>query len=261
MRKLPALDTHAHIDSRITASELEGLGAVVFAATRSLDEFELVRARADQLCVWGVGCHPGLASALDKFEPQKFSDQIMESPLVSEVGLDSSSRTSRTRQREVFDQVCRVLAEHPRLVSVHSRGASSEVLDALDHSAMRPGVILHWWRGSPSQTRRAVSMGCYFSLNSSMLGSLGLLTDIPVQRWLLETDHPYGDKRQEVPGRPGRMSPVEEGLAAHLGLTTEALRMLTWKNLATASRAVGVTERFPLPVQRMILFAEGSGNT
>ena len=38
-----------------------------------------------------------------------------------------------------------------------------EVLEA----GSPPGIILHWWLGDAQQTRRAVDLGCYFSVNAS----------------------------------------------------------------------------------------------
>ncbi len=53
MRRLPPLDTHAHVALDIAPVELERLGAVVLIATRSLDEFQTVQSRTDRASVWG----------------------------------------------------------------------------------------------------------------------------------------------------------------------------------------------------------------
>ena len=66
-RQLPPLDLHAHVDVGVGARDLEGLGAVVFAATRSLDESAAALTRSDAVTVWGIGCHPGVPAAVDRF--------------------------------------------------------------------------------------------------------------------------------------------------------------------------------------------------
>ena len=72
MRVPPPLDTHAHVDPGIDASELRKLGAFIFAMTRSLEEFEAVRSRSDLRALWGVGVHPGLVRAQKAFTVERF---------------------------------------------------------------------------------------------------------------------------------------------------------------------------------------------
>ena len=62
-RALPPLDLHAHIDPDVPPRELEALGAVVFAATRSLTEYTRTTARSDAVTIWGLGCHPAVPEA------------------------------------------------------------------------------------------------------------------------------------------------------------------------------------------------------
>ena len=153
-RSLPPLDLHAHIDVGIDARSLEALGAVVFVATRSLDEFEQTRSRSDAVTVWGLGCHPGVAAAQNAYDESRFGELLAATPFVSEVGLDGSARVSMERQVEVFGSILAYVARTPRLVSVHSKRATTRTIDAIEQSGAR-GVILHWWLGSEAETRRA----------------------------------------------------------------------------------------------------------
>lgn len=50
-RQLPPLNLHAHINPYVISAGLERLGAVVFAAIRSLDEYESVRNRDHQVTI------------------------------------------------------------------------------------------------------------------------------------------------------------------------------------------------------------------
>ncbi|MDN5769218.1 MAG: hypothetical protein L0H96_22465, partial [Humibacillus sp.] len=85
-RVLPPLDLHAHIDPGIAPRQLEQLGAVVFAATRSASEFEQTTARSDQVAIWGIGCHPGVAAAQANFDVERFAELMRKMSLASVMG-------------------------------------------------------------------------------------------------------------------------------------------------------------------------------
>ena len=59
MTTLPPIDLHAHLDAGIAASNLTELAALVFAATRSLEEAEQALARADAWTIWASGVTRG----------------------------------------------------------------------------------------------------------------------------------------------------------------------------------------------------------
>ena len=119
MSALPPLDLHAHIDTSVPADDLAGLGAVVFAATRSLTEAALAVQRHDDRIIWGVGIHPGLARSHTGFDHDTFTQLIDRTPLVSEIGLDGKSRVPMDRQQATLRRVLAVLARTPRIASIH----------------------------------------------------------------------------------------------------------------------------------------------
>ena len=123
-----------------------------------------------------------------------------------------------------------ILADEPRIVSLHSYRATEQVLDEL---SLRPvaGVVLHWWLGNVTATRRAVELGCYFSVNAAMFRRPGTLRHLPLDRLLTETDHPYGDRTGPEPHQPGNVVPVEHALARLHGLDPEEVRRMMWRNL------------------------------
>ena len=82
----------------------------------------------------------------------------------------------------------------------------------------RGTVVLHWFTGSPSEARRAVELGCYFSINSQMLNSAkhrSLVASLPSNRILTETDGPF----VQIEGRPSRP-------ATDIPKTVQALALL-----------------------------------
>ena len=235
---LPPLDLHAHIDVSVPADDLRGLGAVIFAATRSLAEATQAVQRTDETIVWGVGSHPALARSHTSFDEETFHSLIQRTAYVSEVGLDGQSKVSLDRQRQTLQRALTVLRGAPRVVSLHSSKATQDVIAELEKRIV-PGIVLHWWLGDREETARAVNLGCYFSVNASSARRRELLDTIPLDRLLTETDHPFGDRTSAQPRLPGNIAAAEQALARHHGISTEDLRRQIWRNLARLVHDVG----------------------
>jgi TatD DNase family protein len=256
-RQLPPLDLHAHVEVGTAARDLEALGAVVFVATRSLDEAASALTRSDSVTVWGVGCHPGLVIAQDGFDGNRFRELLAQAAFVSEVGLDGGSKVPIERQEKILTEILDATAETPRIVSVHSAGATAGVLDVIEATGT-PGIVLHWWLGTVAETKRAVDLGCYFSVTPSMdvssLGSAGA----PLGRLLPETDHPSGNRRGATTRQPGWTTDVESHVAAAYGVPEGAVRQQFWSTLVGLVDALGVEPFLPPVVCAMLAHARGS---
>lgn len=252
IKRLPPLDIHAHIDPKTSATELERLGAVVFAVTRTLEEYKSVRDRKDQVTIWGVGCHPGLVEAQREYDSITFSELISSTAFVSEVGLDGRSRVPMAQQDEVLRSILALLRETPRILSIHSAGATKETLEALEAVRVK-GAVLHWWRGTEAQTQRALELDCRFSVNAANMNAVSDLAMIPLEKLLIETDHPMGDRSSPAPRQPGAISDVEASLAELHGVSADEIRYQTWVNFSLLVDEVGVHELLPKPVQRILL--------
>ena len=248
MRRLPSIDMHAHIEPDISPGDLLELEALVFAATRSLDEAEQALKRSDSWTVWGVGCHPGLVGVQKTFDVDRFAELIASTTYVSEIGLDGKSRVPLHRQQETLDTILATLEATPRITSIHSYAATGPVLDCLAARPIR-GAVLHWWLGDQEQTERAVELGCFFSVNASMLWKPDVLAGLPLDRVLPETDHPFGDKSSGRGRRPGNVVDVEYALAQAHGLDHPRVRQKTWRNLTELVRTTKCGALFPRPVQ------------
>lgn len=241
--RVPPLDAHAHIDATIDASDLARLNARVFAMTRSLAEFESVSARRDSSVVWGLGLHPGLVRNQKAYSEERFRELIGLTPLVGEVGLDAKSRVSFELQLANLRSILSVLQVNPRIVSIHSYEATTEVIRELSRQPIN-GAILHWWLGTPAMTEEAVRLGCYFSVPPAMGRDAEVLHLIPKSRLLFETDHPSGDRFGPQPRRPGNTSEVERRVGAFHGLSRDEMRVLTWRNLAQLVKNTGTASLF-----------------
>lgn len=256
--QLPPLDLHAHINPKTRPADLERLGAVVFAATRSLDEYESVRTRRDQVTIWGVGCHPGIAQAQQDFDATRFSSLLASTAFVSEIGLDGRSKVPIADQERVFASVLSALQRTPRVASIHSSGASSRVLGALERTPIK-GAVLHWWRGNQAETLRAIELDCWFSINTAGMRHPADVSLIPLERILTETDHPSGDRTSTSPRQPGSVDDVEQALARIYSVDVQVVRGQVWTNLARLVGETSVEDLLPTAVRRMIAFARANG--
>lgn len=245
---LPALDLHAHVAPDVTPRQITALGnAVVFAMTRSLSEAVLVQSLSNDTLVWGVGVHPRLAAAREGWDPDRFRELLHSFAIVGEVGLDRRGG-DWTRQREIFEEVLVAVRHEPVLVSVHSSGAASEVVQQLRDSDVR-GAILHWFNGDLSDTRKALDIGSYFSVNAAMTQEQ--IRYLPRDRVLCETDFPA---RKVRASKPADVAGVELLLSRAWGISPAQVRAATWWNLRMLSERTGAIERLPEAVADKLLY-------
>jgi len=100
-----------------------------------------------------------------RFDGDAFEQAVARFALIGEVGLDWHGDSAS--QTEMFRRVLQAASDQPVLLSVHSTGRCSAVLDEIER-APHAGVILHWFNGSAAEVERAVRLGCYFSVNAAM---------------------------------------------------------------------------------------------
>jgi TatD DNase family protein len=240
METLPPLDAHAHLDLDRTSSELAETGAVL-AMTLSLDEAALVVDRYEPHIAWGVGCHPRNLKAQKTFDAKRFRELVERTSIVGEIGLDTGSRVPLDVQLQTFRQSLEIVAELPRLVSIHSYRATGLVIEELRR---RPVAvpILHWWTGTADETQEAAALGCYFSIHSAVARHSKFRTRVPPERVLIESDHGYHDPPAAI---PCRIEWVEHLVGQQFNVDIKEVRSLAWRNLATIVRKTGTRELFP----------------
>ena len=94
-------------------------------------------------------------------------------------------------------------------------------------------IVIHWFTGTPTQAKRAVELGCYFSVNSSMLKSKRsreVINNIPISRLLTETDGPF---TSENFNQLHQIKTTVETLCKLYGTNTSSMTQKILENLKT----------------------------
>lgn len=197
------IDFHCHLDlfpdPQAVLDGVDARGTYVLAVTTTPKAWRGTRKLVgDRKRVQvALGLHPELVAQRHN-EVSLLCGLLPEARYVGEIGIDGSMahRDSLLLQKSVFD---RILAECAtlggRIMTIHSRGAASIVLDSLECRPDAGVPILHWFSGTLKELERAVEIGCWFSIGPAMLRSRKgreLAAAMPVDRLLTETDAPFG---------------------------------------------------------------------
>lgn len=141
-----------------------------------------------------LGLHPQIAH--QRYQELGLFDALLsEAKYVGEIGLDGSGEFKEhwDVQLKVFRHIINAVNHAGgRIMSIHSRGSAEAVLDELENVDGIP--ILHWFTGNKTQLKRAIDMGCWFSVGPAMLNTkkgVDLVSIIPRNRILTETDGPF----------------------------------------------------------------------
>jgi TatD DNase family protein len=220
------IDAHAHLVPNLSRAEVDDIrDTFVMGVTRSPAEWGAALRRNDRRIAWGLGCHPADARAIAEFSEAKLAAMASRAAFLGEVGLDARSSVPADAQERVLATVLRLAAAEGIVVSVHSTGRASRVLDLVEGSGCTT-AILHWWGASVEDTERAVSLGCWFSVNGAMREEV--LASLPQDRVVTETDFPATRSRDRYVDRPGAVGSIEARLAALWSVDISAVRDRGW---------------------------------
>ncbi|MFL5821486.1 MAG: TatD family hydrolase [Solirubrobacteraceae bacterium] len=194
------VDAHVHLgrypDPSAILRDVESERIVCVSVTDTPSEYRDAVAwlRRPPLVEVALGVHPLRAGELGGRELSLFDDLVGGCGWVGEVGLDGSpdGRPTLPAQRRAFERVLAHPATRGKVLTVHSRGAETEVVAALARA--RVAAVLHWYRGSLDDAEAALAAGLHFSINPAMVrcgGARRLLAALPPERVLTETDGPY----------------------------------------------------------------------
>lgn len=184
-----------------------------------------------------LGLHPQLVAERAN-ELDLWDQHLPETRYVGEVGLDAGPRFYKSfeLQKQVLQHVLQRCAEAgDKVITVHSIRAAKAVLDHVEAflPPARGKVVLHWFTGTKGEAKRALDLGCYFSINAAMLENerhAPMVAVLPPNRLLTETDGPF-TKTGERPSKPADVSLVVEGLGRLFGISSVEVAATVRENL------------------------------
>lgn len=212
MTTLSLIDTHNHVDCprfqadrRALVEQAQACGvknALICAGFPA--GFDQTRSTAHQFgWHYALGIHPlwlpdieDIPAALQQVRlavTQALSDPLFAA--IGEIGLDFYVKDlDRARQEELFLGQLKIARDFQLPVSVHARYSVDAVSAGLRRIGVHAGVI-HAFNGSLEQAQRFIRLGFKLGFGGAMMysGSLRIrkiLTNIPADSWVLETDCP-----------------------------------------------------------------------
>jgi TatD DNase family protein len=208
------VDFHCHLDlypdheRLIVECDQAGVATLAVTTTPKAWRRNCELAASSRHVRVALGLHPQLVAERESELPL-LERLLEETRYVGEVGLDAGPQFYRSfeAQERVFKRVLEACSEQGgKILTVHSVRSVGKVLSHIERllPTDRGKVVLHWFTGSPSEARRAVELGCYFSINSQMLTSVkhrNLVALLPSDRLLTETDGPFVQSEGQ-PTRP-----------------------------------------------------------
>ncbi|WP_162737460.1 Qat anti-phage system TatD family nuclease QatD [Agrobacterium deltaense] len=247
------IDFHCHLDlfpsPEKVADDIERTGTYLLSVTNTPKAFPKTAqlAKGRKRIRTALGLHPQLVKERHTEVPL-FRRLLGETRYVGEIGIDGGNDCAHflDLQKDVFDGLLHASAEiGGRILSIHSRHASGEVVEALSRHRAAGLPILHWYSGSAAHADKAVQMGAWFSVGLPMLKSRrasSLISSLPRDRILTETDAPFvstpgGDYPADA------LSKTEAALASHWKCDVDQVRRQLHANLSALAEKAS---KFPL---------------
>lgn len=253
------IDTHAHLDDRQFADDLEGV--LERAQTAGVEQImtiginlpgsraAIALAQRYPTVYATVGVHPHDAQDLDPVGLDELRRLAYHPKVVAigEIGLDYYRMLSpREAQQRAFEAQLRLAQDLELPVVIHTRDAaesdeaSRDVLDTLRNwrrSGTTRGGVLHCFSGDTTMLEEAMAIGFYIGLDGPVTYPKAVQTHevaqaVPLDRLLVETDSPYlapqrwRGKRNE----PAYVVAVAEKIAALRGTTLDEIARQTTAN-------------------------------
>lgn len=243
MRSAGLVDFHCHLDlypdfaAAVDDCERNGVFTLAVTTTPKAWAKNQELAAPTRHVRAALGLHPQLVGERAQ-EIELWEELLPMTRYVGEVGLDAGPRFYRSfdKQKEIFARVLKASAyARNKILTVHSVRAAKVVLDMIEAHLPPPRgrVVLHWFSGTAAEARRAVDLGCYFSINAEMLASekRGVLVKaLPLDRLLTETDGPF-TQTDNRPSRPSDVGRALDGLALLFGRDRETVAAVVLDNL------------------------------
>ena len=240
-------DVHAHLtDSRLAAREVEVLDAARAAGVTTIisnglnphdnEAVAALAARAPDLVRPAFGLYPvdavlyemeALGIDYPKDRPAQPAEEAVEwleehldeAFAMGEIGLDHHWVPVELweRQEAIFRRLVLLAQEREKVIIIHSRRAEARTFEILEELGVTR-VDWHCYSGKLKLAKRIAAAGHYLSIPANAVrvdGFQRLLSDLPREQLLLETDCPYLGPDRDVLNEPKNVAGTA-GKAAEL---------------------------------------------
>jgi TatD DNase family protein len=251
-------ETHAHInDSQFDLDRQAVLDRAREAGVKTVIEIAespecwgkaaaLAETSSNPKIFWACGFHPHYAERQENFDfkEMKKSAENFNCLAVGEIGLDyAKSEASKDNQQALFRKTLEIAGELDKPVVIHCRDAQQDTLRILRSffSGLAryelPSGVIHCFSGDLSFAEGCLDLGFYLGVDGpvtypSAQGLREVLSKIPLERLVLETDCPYlppqafRGKRNE----PAYLTHITEKLSEIFGKSSEEISQVTAAN-------------------------------
>lgn len=199
-------DTHAHYDDKafdedrnelLTKLFSENVAYIVNQGTNlELSEYSIELSEKYENMYCAVGIHPECITenSLDELDKIKKLANHPKVVAIGEIGLDYYWDIPKEPQKLIFEKQLELANELDMPVNIHDREAHGDTLELL--KKYKPKGILHCFSGSVETAREIVRLGMYIGMGGVITfknsrKAVEVISDIPVERLVLETDCPY----------------------------------------------------------------------
>lgn len=244
------IDTHTHVylpefdddrDLVVERARQAGIGKMLMPNVdeSTLDRLHQVAGRWPDYCLPMIGLHPTSVNHTTADDPKWVEEGLRTGHYwaVGEVGIDLYwDKTHERRQVDVFRYQIELALNFGLPLVIHSREATSLILDILTAFDPRPKGVMHCFSGTTDEALRAVELGLMLGIGGVFTFRKSNLPEIVqragIQNIVLETDAPY---LSPVPYRGKRNEPsylklVAEAMASTLQTTTDEVAAITTAN-------------------------------
>lgn len=198
-------------------------------------DWSILRGTDDRRIAKFYGVHPWKASEWTPDAEERLRSILESDPGsgIGEIGLDSK-RSGMDDQIPAFRKQISIAEEYGRPVQIHCVGCHKCILDIIRETKPNAPIVIHAF-DSESYAKPFVGSGCYLSVNPRILRRSDericrLLSSIPDDRLLLESDHPF------APGGFIGMTAFAERLSEACGIPAEHLLSISLDNTRRIAR-------------------------
>ena len=207
IKNISYVDTHCHLDlykdpeDIILKAKADNTHIIAVTNLPSVYKREVNMYKAENVTL-SLGFHPQLVKEYGH-EIDLFLELLPDTKFLGEVGLDYQDidETLKQKQKSIFEKIISYSARYKnKILTVHSRRSSEDVVSMIGVDF--PGtIILHWYSGTMPSLNKALSLGCFFSINPAMIFSKNgqsIIRALPIEKILTETDGPFTNLKGDV---------------------------------------------------------------